>query len=169
MSKAVKLKNNLYLDTRGIVHKGKILADILYPVGSIYMSTNSTSPQTLFGGSWTKIEGRFLWATGNAPMTTGGSRTTDSTVLTIDQMPSHRHFADSGIVWDDTNGLGNTWWIGVNGVKAGAMKADNDADGLVAPWMGHGNYTTSYTGGGQGHTHTYMPPYFEVYMWYRTA
>lgn len=31
------------------------------------------------------------------------------------------------------------------------------------------NLSTSYTCGNQGHTHTYMPPYFEVYMWYRTA
>ena len=29
--------------------------------------------------------------------------------------------------------------------------------------------TVKKTGGGQGHSHTYMPPYFEVYMWYRTA
>lgn len=31
-----------------------------YPVGSIYQSVNTTSPASLFGGSWEKIEGRFL-------------------------------------------------------------------------------------------------------------
>lgn len=144
------------------------ILNIIYPVGSVYMSTNSTNPSTLFGGNWTKIEGRFLWATGNTPMTTGGSGTTDSTVLTIDQIPSHHH-SNNSIVWDDTNGLGYTWWIGANGVKAGAMKADSDEDGIVAPWMGHGKFNTSSTGGTQGHTHTYMPPYFEVYMWYRIS
>ena len=133
------------------------------------MSTNSTNPQTLFGGSWTKIEGKFLWATVNTPMKTGGSRTTNSTILSIDQIPEHRHYFGDAVVWDDTNGLGYTWWIGVNNVKAGAMKINNDDDGLVTGWMGHGSYQTGFTGGGQGHTHTYMPPYFEVYMWYRTA
>ena len=49
------------------------LFDLVYPVGSVYMSTNSTSPATLFGGTWTKIAGRFLWATVNTPMRTGGS------------------------------------------------------------------------------------------------
>lgn len=39
--------------------------DDIYPVGSIYMSVNSTSPQTLFGGSWTPINGRFLVAQGS--------------------------------------------------------------------------------------------------------
>ena len=38
------------------------LVDIIYPVGSIYMSTNNASPATLFGGSWTQIQGRFLLA-----------------------------------------------------------------------------------------------------------
>ena len=38
------------------------IADAIYPVGSIYMSVNSTNPQTLFGGTWQRIQGRFLFA-----------------------------------------------------------------------------------------------------------
>ncbi len=140
--------------------------DRIYPVGSLYMSVSSTDPSELFGGTWTKIEGSFLWGTSNTPKHSGGSKTTDSTVLTIDQIPKHTHFNDA-VVWDDTDGLSNAWWIGANGVKAGAMRTTNDEDGIVAPWMGHGNFTTGIAGGDQGHTHTYMPPYFEVYMWYR--
>ena len=33
---------------------GKKLIDYIYPIGSIYLSVNSTSPATLFGGSWTQ-------------------------------------------------------------------------------------------------------------------
>lgn len=148
MSKAIKLKNNLYLDTRGIVHKGKILADILYPVGSVYMSTNSTSPATLFGGTWTKIEDRFLWATINTPKSTGGSKTTDDHVLTIDEIPPHTHsyYGHYGYNRQARSTLG--WNL-------------EDTD--------YNDYDVTKTGGGQGHSHTYMPPYFEVYMWYRTA
>ena len=31
------------------------LLDLVYPVGSIYLSVNSTSPSTLFGGTWEQI------------------------------------------------------------------------------------------------------------------
>ena len=34
----------------------QLLADCLYPVGSIYMSVNSTSPAKLFGGTWEQIK-----------------------------------------------------------------------------------------------------------------
>lgn len=39
---------------------GKSFLDYLYPVGAIYTSVNPTSPQTLFGGTWERIKGKFL-------------------------------------------------------------------------------------------------------------
>lgn len=39
---------------------GTSLFDLIYPVGAVYISMNNTSPATLFGGSWTKVEGKFL-------------------------------------------------------------------------------------------------------------
>lgn len=197
MSKAVRLKNNLYLDTRGIVHKGKILADILYPVGSIYMTMKiKENPATLFGGTWVQIKDCFLWAT-NGPTTgtTGGSRITDATALTTNQMPKHSHTRGSmnikgyvdprwvdnsggGIIMyiqNDTSALftsrpgGHGYWWAQPGPTGGAgsntqyhTRIEFDAS---RNWTG----STSEVGGGAGHTHTYMPPYFEVYMWYRTA
>ena len=44
-----------------------------YPVGSIYISFNSTSPATLFGGTWAQLTGAFLRADTNT--NTGGSDT----------------------------------------------------------------------------------------------
>lgn len=41
------------------------LLETIYPVGSIYISTNSTSPATLFGGTWNKIQDTFLLASGS--------------------------------------------------------------------------------------------------------
>ena len=31
----------------------KTLLDLIYPIGAIYWSSVSTSPETLFGGEWT--------------------------------------------------------------------------------------------------------------------
>ena len=40
------------------------LLDIVYPVGSIYMSVNNVSPATFIGGTWTQIEGAWLVGAG---------------------------------------------------------------------------------------------------------
>lgn len=52
---------------------GKTLLDLVYPVGCVYISYSSTSPASLFGGSWTQLTGRFLRMDNN--VNTGGSDT----------------------------------------------------------------------------------------------
>lgn len=61
-----------------------------YPVGSYYISSNSTSPATLFGGTWTQIQNRFIFAAGSgySVNSTGGSATKS---LVTDNIPSHSH------------------------------------------------------------------------------
>ena len=47
---------------------GRTLAEIMlkiYPVGAVYISVNSTSPASLFGGTWESISGRFLLGADN--------------------------------------------------------------------------------------------------------
>ncbi len=72
----------------------KDLIDIIYPIGSIYMSVNSVTPSTLFGGVWEQIQGKFLLASdSNNPVgTTGGEATTP---LTVENLPSHTHSGSS--------------------------------------------------------------------------
>lgn len=63
----------------------------IYPVGSIYISTESTNPSELFGGTWESYgEGRTLVGEGSGyeAGTTGGSSTT---TLTVENLPSHYH------------------------------------------------------------------------------
>ena len=170
------VKNSpVLINASSILYEGGVktldkLFDLVYPVGSVYMSTNSTSPQILFGGSWTKIEGRFLWATGSTPGTTGGSRTTDSHILTIDEMPTHYHMGKT---------YSHNWNAGVT-IPPGRAFAQSYRSGTAGNWAYSAEnwipgseindmVETGGSGGGQGHTHTFMPPYFEVYMWYRTA
>ena len=165
----------------------KRIFNLMYPVGSVYASVNATSPAVLFGGTWTKIEGRFLWATGSTPKSTGGSRTTDSTALTLSQIPSHSHSVNI-----TSGGGGNHYhtlrYGGAAGspvnisYEAGSTKTLNLPNwawveasyaNLYSNYSGDHTHavsgTTGANGSGGGHTHTYMPPYFEVYMWYRTG
>lgn len=126
-------------------------------MGSLYISVSSTDPSVLFGGTWTKIEESFLWATTNTPKNSGGSKITDSTVLTVDQMPRHTH--RMRVVKDnDTN-------------SGGQLPKANNSQGNNNGWSSYcddtDNYAIENTGESKGHTHTFMPPYFEVCMWYR--
>ena len=62
----------------------------VYPVGSIYMSVNSTDPGTLFGGTWERIQGKFLLgaSSGHTAGSTGGAETVK---LSTAQLPAHTH------------------------------------------------------------------------------
>lgn len=48
------------------------LLDIVYPVGSVYITFSDISPVDSVGGSWEKIDNKFLYAT-STPNQTGGS------------------------------------------------------------------------------------------------
>ena len=70
-----------YLDQGGVQHLVDKLLDRMYPVDSIYISTNSTSPASLYGGSWERYgKGRTLVSVDESDTdftagTTGGSKT----------------------------------------------------------------------------------------------
>lgn len=50
-----------YLDQTGLEHVLEKLRNQMYPVGSLYFSTNSTSPATIYGGTWERYgKGRTL-------------------------------------------------------------------------------------------------------------
>lgn len=40
------------------------LLDIVYPVGSVYITFNSVNPSNSVGGTWEKIEDKFLQSSG---------------------------------------------------------------------------------------------------------
>ena len=63
------------------------LGQVIYPVGAIYASANSTSPASLFGGNWTQITNAALrGATGV------GYTGSDTHTLTTNEIPSHSHW-----------------------------------------------------------------------------
>ena len=139
--------------------KGSLL-DLVYPVNSIYLSFSHTSPASLFGGTWTRIENQFLWAAdANGVIGNVGGESTHT--LTVNEMPSHYH---DGIT---TDGLLNTHrMIYRNGVPP--------ASGNGAYWSIQNTTSPDSTGArtvqtGGGAAHNNMPPYIQVSAWRRTA
>ena len=77
-----------------------------YPVGAYYISSNSTSPATLFGGTWVQIQNRMIMAAGSSYSVgaTGGSATK---TLTTNNLPSHTHSCGSAGSHSHTRGTMN--------------------------------------------------------------
>lgn len=98
----------------------KNIVDMIYPVGSIYMSVSSTSPATLFGGTWVALnEGRVLIGAGSkhAAGTTGGEETHK---ITVKELPSHNHTATVTAAGKHNHG-GNTGNAGAHDHARGSM------------------------------------------------
>ena len=133
------------------------LLNYVYPVGSLYMSAEATSPASLFGGTWEQIKERFILAAGDtyAAGSTGGEA---EHALTVDEMPAHRH---EGIDIDNLYCFGweNGSRTGVNFKKfyGGTYWGDDVQNRL----------TSGYAGGSTAHNN--MPPYLTAYIWKRIA
>lgn len=80
------------------------LLTAMFPVGSVYLSTTSTSPSSTIGGTWTQVKGATLAATG-ANSFAGGASYGGSLKISINQMPSHSHT----LTW--VAGTGNSGYI----------------------------------------------------------
>lgn len=135
------------------------LINLVYPVGSIYMSINSTSPQTLFGGTWQQISDTFLLCAGNTY--TAGSTGGEAThTLNVNEMPSHSHN-----IYFDLNSTVD-WFIGLQNL--GSSGANPDRSAIASGPTGR-SYTMGIRNTGGGTAHNNMPPYLAVYVWKRTA
>ena len=133
---------------------GKSLLDMVYPVGSIYLSVSGTDPQTLFGGTWARLEDVFLLAAGakHAAGSTGGE---ESHILTEPEIAPHKH----AMAYGPESSASSTGFA--YGIAAGS--ATNSAGG-----RGYASNLGTFSAGG-GQPHNNMPPYLAVYTWKRTA
>ena len=59
-----KTSNNP-IANKAVATKFSEIIRAIYPVGAIFISTDSTSPATLFGGTWERIKDTFLLAAGS--------------------------------------------------------------------------------------------------------
>lgn len=120
----------------------------MYPVGSIYISVNSTNPSKYYGGVWEQIKDRFLLASGDTYKngTTGGE---SSHTLTVNEMPSHVHAQRA------------------RGASKNIAAAGNE---IGSEFLGTSSSSVGDTfANGGGAAHNNMPPFLAVYVWKRIS
>lgn len=154
---------------------------VVYPIGSIYISVNNTSPAELFGGTWTQITDTFLLSSGtNTAGATGGEK---EVTLTLNQAPAHTHTRGTMEITGKfrayseynlnnasyQNHVGGAFsseetWGSSTDLASGSKDAVRQHNLTASKaWTGE----TSSAGGGQAHNN--MPPYLVVNMWKRVS
>lgn len=129
-----------------------------YPIGSVYMTSNADfDPNTAWGGTWSKIEGKMLIGADKTYKngSTGGEATH---TLSVAETPAHAHR-----------------FMGANGISwsANALNIEGSAYSSYPGVVKGVGYTSSgyiyleNTGGGSAHNN--LPPYRAVIIWERTA
>ena len=136
-----------------------LIADVIYPVGSIYMSVDSTSPATLFGGTWVQIKNRFLLACSDTYEAgeTGGAKQ--------HAIPAHSHRSPIGKRNGNTAIALDPNLTGDTGTFAATAKPAWSASSNTTKYTDVRGYNTTSDG---SHTVPTMPPYLAVYIWKRT-
>lgn len=159
----------------------KLFLDFAYPVGSIYLSMNSTSPQTLFGGTWVQIKDEFLYCT-TTSKTTGGANSVSYKPSGSISVGNHYHGLGNGYAMYDmshsTHQAKMRYKSGVNwesnwATSALSFSRPSTERYTMGDGVSLGGHTDSATPSGSftgtSATINTMPKYMTCYAWYRTA
>ena len=130
-----------------------INVNLIYPIGSVYMSIDSKNPSKIFGGTWERIKGKMLLGVDENDTDFSASSKTGGT-------KEHRHL-EGIFAYNGKLGVSNTN-IGTQSSK----KEIYTVNGTTGFTNIQGSqlcdvYSTEYSSN--------IPPYFTVYIWYRTA
>ena len=171
---------------KNIITRQNNVLNKVYPIGSIYMSVNSTSPATLFGGTWVQIQDTFLLSAGES-YTAGATGGEATHTLTAQEMPIHGHnvhvFNANTTTYDayvyDQLGTGFAKASSGGRIVASTLAWQNASfktagrgwEGLTpsVTTAGNGDLAGATGANGGDGEHNNMPPYLVVYMWKRTA
>lgn len=172
-------------DKSGIYNKNGILVsllDLIYPIGVLYISSNTISPETLFGGSWERLSGYYLYC-GETPGSIDGSSNTGSTILTAAQsgIPAHTHDGTTASKGAHTHNA-QGFWRGSGQTSQDRVlsyvKTSDNANNTYGTTsiLSAGAHTHPFTtdagsdvDAAEGHTHLCDPTRISMYVWKRTA
>ena len=162
--------NNAYekiVDENEYVTKGELI-EIIYPVGSIYITTNGQNPGEYLGGEWESYgEGRTIVGAGTGTDSnnvqkvfeineTGGEY---EHTLTVNELARHRHnFLNNG---NEYVGFG---YASASG-GSGRLNFFSGSDEVSS--SNPRNTTIQYNGGNQAHNN--IQPYVVTYIWKRIS
>lgn len=176
------------------IHSLATVADLIYPVGSIYMNVTNLNPATVFGGTWEEIQGRFLLGR-SAAHQVGQQAGAETVTLTVAQMPAHTHTGPSHT--HSTPNHTHTATCGSAGAHTHTVERKKVAATGTAKYAAQAGATHNTSSAG-AHTHTItiasggggttgaagtgntgsagsgqavniMPPFLSVFMWKRIA
>ena len=153
-----ELKNGIGPDAYAIYQQ--VLAAVVerdHPVGSLYISENPTSPAELYGGTWERIEGRFIMGASDtypAGSTGGEAKHT----LTRDELPRIREQL-TGLTAYNANTVGTDGVLSL--VEEGTRSNVQPGNSV--------KYATFIMSLGDSQPHNNMPPYYSMYIWRRVA
>lgn len=151
-----------------------------HPVGSIYESTDSTSPADLFGGTWEAMDpGRVLVSAGTASTGTvykaGDKGGEEATGLSVANLPPH-NFSGTTSTNGNHNHSCRFQWVGSSGSNKIPVYTSGNYDytgsGTTSDNINYsGNHAHTFTTNtlGSGVKHNNMMPYQVIYRWVRTA
>lgn len=106
------------------------LLEIIYPIGSIYISCNDTSPAEIVGGTWSMVSDAYFLMASNTARAAGSTGGANSITLTTNQIPSHSHSTTGLVGWPTMNtGWGWRDWNGGISPCPAEVKTTNAAGG----------------------------------------
>lgn len=108
------------------------LLDVIYPVGSIYITANATSPADSIGGTWEQIENCLLAASGDIYNLAG--RFSGSDTISRLAIPDHQHPVVSWNSAQQRYGTAAFWYTNATTGNAWQLLSHGGADGGDSGW-----------------------------------
>lgn len=137
------------------LHLAQEIFKLIYPVGSIYLSTSATNPGTIFGGTWEH------WGKGRVPVSIDTSQTEFNTVNKTGGFKTNEHNHITSVSFD-----GNAVFINISPVAPRSIVRNVDR---IVPWTGSSGTGLARNDSTDNETINILQPYICCYMWRRIA